>query len=193
MLAKVITPREPCELTLNTSMPKSWEIYMGLELTYSIGNELSRPAGHRALLDNNSTLPGVLRNNGSDGLESRHVGCASSANTTVLCRGINSNKDHVGLANALGHIRGKEKIGGPAGHRDVTLLGRGQLALRSTLVGEGEIARTIASDTDNVVQARLVYGRVARVPAANTKLISINNRHLNVRVLEGNNSSGGTT
>lgn len=54
-------------------------------------------------------------------------------------------------------------------------------------------ASAIASDADNVVQARLVDGGVLRVPAADTGLVTVDDDNLEVRVLEGNNSGSGTT
>jgi hypothetical protein len=43
------------------------------------------------------------------------------------------------------------------------------------------------------VQARLVNRGVARVPTSNARFVSVDNRHLDVRVLEGNDGSGRAT
>lgn len=179
-------------LSLNIEVGKA-AVKSQSKLTYSIGNELSRPARHGALLDNNGTLSGILGNNCSDGLESSHVSCASGADTTLLCRSIDSDQDNISFANALGDIRGEEEIGGTTGYSSLAIFGRGHLALGGALVGKCKVARAIAGNADNVVQARLVNGRVARVPAANANFVSIDNRHLDVRVLEGDDSSGRTT
>lgn len=134
-----------------------------------------------------------MGNDGSNSLEGSHVSCAAGTNTALLGRGIDGNEDHVGFANALGDVGSEEKVGRAARYDGLAIFGRGQLTLGGTLAGEGEVAGTISSNADNVVQARLVNRGVARVPTSNARFVSVDNRHLDVRVLEGNDGSGRAT
>ena len=77
---------------------------------YGIGNELGRPARDGGLLDDNGTLTGVLSHNASDSLKGGHISSATGTDTTVLGRGVDSNQDNVGLADALGHVGREEQV-----------------------------------------------------------------------------------
>ena len=95
--------------------PGSREERGPIAATHSIGHKLGSAAGDSALLDDNGTLASVLGNNTSDSLKGRHVGGAASTNTTVLGGRVDSNKDNVGLADALGHVGGEEQVSRPCG------------------------------------------------------------------------------
>lgn len=128
----------------------------------------------------------MLGDNTGDGLEGGHIGGAASTDTTVLGRGVDSDEDDIGSSNALGNGGGEEEVGGTG--RD------GQLVAGVVDVAQdGGLAGTITGDTNNVVQARLVDGRVVRVPATDAVLVAVDDGDLDVGVLEGNDGSGRST
>lgn len=128
--------------------------------TYGIGDELSSPARNGTLLDNNGALTSVLSNNTSDGLESSHVGGATSTDTTVLGRSVDSDENDIGLANAGSNISAEEKVARTRSDLGLGLIAGGGFAARGGLVGKGGLAGTITGNADNVVQTGLVDGRM---------------------------------
>ena len=153
--------------------------------TYSVSDELGSSARNSTLLDNDGTLTSVLGNDTSNSLESSHVSSAAGTNTTVLGGGVDGDEDNVGLADVLGNVGGEEQVG-------LALSNLG-LAISAGLAGDGGSTATITGDTDDIVQAGLVDRRVLGVPAANASGVSVNDSDLDVGVLEGDDSGGGTT
>jgi hypothetical protein len=153
--------------------------------TYSISNELGSSARNSTLLNNDGTLTGKLSNDTGDSLESSHVGRAASTDTTVLCRGVDGDEDNVSLADGLADIGGEEQVAGS--HPNLSLVG---VTLARV---EDDAATAIAGYTDDVAEARLVDGRVLRVPAADSSDVAVDDGHLDVRVLECDDSSGRAT
>lgn len=162
-------------------------------VTYRVRNQLSSPARDSALLDDNGALASVLGHDTSDGLESTHISSAASTHTAVLGRGVDGNQDHVGLGDGAGDVGAEEQVALARGDGGLAIVAAGALAVRGGLVGKGGLAGAVTGDADNVVQAGLVDGRVARVPAADAGLVAVNDGDLDVRVLEGNDGCGRAT
>ena len=176
----------------NVSLQFLW-VKNHIAKTHSIGDELSSSAGNSALLDNNGALTSILSNNTSDSLKSGHISGAASTNSTVLGRGIDGDKDDIGLANAGSNISAEEEVSHTLGNLGLALITGGGFASGSRLVGEGGFSGAVTSDTDDVVQTGLVDGRMLRVPSSNSGLVSVNDCNLDVGVLECNDGSRGTT
>lgn len=162
-------------------------------MTYGISNELSGSAGNGRLLDNDGALTSILSDIGSDSLESSHISSTASTDTTVLGRGVDGNKDDIGLTDMLGNVGRKEQVGETLLKFKLALLSTRSLTVRGRLVGNLCGTSTIAGNTDNVVQTGLVDGRVEGVPATDTGGVSVDNSNLNVRVLESDNSGSWAT
>lgn len=158
--------------------------------TYSVCHQLGGSAGNGALLDDDGALASVLGHKAGDGLEGSHVGGAASPNTAFLGGGVYSHKDDVGLGNVAGDVSAEEEVGLSSSNRGLALEGQFVVAGLARNVGR---TATIAGNADNVVQARLVDGRMARVPSADPGHVSVDDGDLDVRVLEGNNCSGRAT
>lgn len=123
----------------------------------------------------------MLSNLTSDSLKGSHIGGAASTSTAVLGGGVNRNEDNVGLTNVARDLRGEDQVGRARGDR--LLLG----------IVDRALARAITGNAHNVGQARLVDGRVAGVPAADTDWVSVDNDDADMGVLEGNHSSSRAT
>lgn len=152
----------------------------------SISNKLSSSARNSGLLNNDSTLTGVLSNDTSDSLESGHVSGAAGTNTTVLGGGVDGNKDDIGLADVLGNVGREEQVGLALIDSNLALLSGGALAIGGGLAGDLARSATITGDSDDVVQTRLVDRRVAGVPTSDTVNVSVDDSDLNLGVLESN-------
>lgn len=159
----------------------------------SISNKLSSSARNSRLLDNDSTLTGVLSNDTSNSLESGHVSGAAGTNTTVLGGGVDGNKDNIGLADVLSNIGREEQVGLALIDGDLALLSGGALAVGGGLAGNLARSATITGDSDDVVQTRLVDRRVAGVPTSDTVNVSVDDGDLNLGVLESNDSGSRAT
>ena len=127
---------------------------------YRIGNELGRPTRNGALLDDDGALSSVLGNDSGNSLKGSHIGGYPGADTSLFGGGIDGNKDNIGLGNAVGDVGGEEEIAGAARHGGLAIVDGGALRVRGGFVGEGRLAAAIAGNADNVVQARLVDGRM---------------------------------
>lgn len=135
----------------------------------------------------------MLGDDAGDGLEGTHIGGAAGTDTTVLGGGVDGDQDHVGGGDGAGDVGAEEQVAGARGHGGLAIVVGGALAVGGGLVGEGGLAGTVTGDADDVVQAGLVDGRVARVPAADTGLVAVDDGDLDVGVLEGNDGSGRAT
>jgi hypothetical protein len=160
--------------------------------THSLGDELGRAAGNSALLDDDGTLAGVLGDDGSDGLESSHVGGAASTDAALLGGRVDRDEDNIGFGDAAGHISGEEEVALAGSDTEVAKVGVDGVGVAGGLVGEEGLAAAITGDADNVMQAGLVDGRVSRVPATNSGLVAVDDGDLDVRVLEGEDCRGRT-
>lgn len=158
--------------------------------TYSVGHQLGSSARNGALLDNDGALTGVLGHKAGDGLEGSHVGGAAGTNTAFLGGGVDSHEDDVGLGDVAGDVSAEEEVGLSSSNRGLALLRDDLVAGLARNVG---VAAAITGNADNVVQARLVDGRVAGVPSADSGHVSVHNGDLDVRVLEGNDCGGRAT
>lgn len=156
-----------------------------IEITYSVGDELGSSARNGALLDDDGALASVLGDDASDSLKGSHVSGAASTDTTVLCGGVDGDEDNVSLADAASDVGAEEQVG--------RTLGQGRLLASAGVEADGSGSAAITGNTDDVVQTRLVDGRVLGVPAADSGLVSVDNGDLDVRVLVGNHGRGGTT
>lgn len=128
---------------------------------YRVCNKLSGPARNSTLLDNDGTWASILGHDSRDSLKGSHVSSTSGTSATLLGGRIDCDEDNVGFTDALGDVCGEEKVGWAAGHVGFAMLGRGRVGLGCALIDECKVPRAIASNANNVVQARLINGRMA--------------------------------
>lgn len=158
--------------------------------TYSVCHELSSSAGNSALLDNDGTLTRILGHEASDGLESSHVCGAAGTNTALLGGSVDGHQDNIGLGNVAGDVGAEEEVALSSSNLGLALLGGGS---HGGLARDAGLTAAITGNADNVVQAGLVDGRMARVPSADTGHVSVDNGDLDMRVLESNDRGGRAT
>lgn len=161
-------------------------------VTHSLGDELGRAARNGALLDDDGTLAGVLGDDGSDSLESSHVGGAASTDAALLGGRVDRDEDNIGFGDATGHISGEEEVALTGSDTEVAKVGVDGVGVAGGLVGEEGLATAVAGDANNVMQAGFVNGRVSRIPATDSGLVTVDDGDLDARVLEGENCRGRT-
>jgi hypothetical protein len=159
----------------------------------SISDKLGSSARNSGLLNNDGTLTSVLSNDASNGLESGHISGTAGTDTTVLGGGVDGNENDIGLADVLGNVGREEQVGLALVNSDLTLLSGGTLAVGGRTVGDLERSATITGNSDNIMQTGLVDRGVTGVPTADTGDVSIDDSHLDLRVLESNNGRSRTT
>jgi hypothetical protein len=93
----------------------------------------------------------------------------------------------------LGNVGREEQVGLALVNSDLTVLSGGTLAVGGRTVGDAERSATITGNSDNIMQTGLVDRGVTGVPTADTGDVSIDDSHLDVRVLESNNGGSRTT
>lgn len=165
-------------------------VWIYASATYRVCYQLCCSARNSALLDNDGTLARILGHKASDGLEGCHVRSAAGTNTTLFGGGIYSHQDDVGFGNVAGDVGAEEEVALSSSDLGLALLRASSLA---GLAGDVGVTAAITGNTDDVVQAGLVDGRMARVPSTDTGHVSVHNRDLDMRVLEGNDRGGRAT
>ena len=167
-------------------------------MTYNGSHALGRPTRHRRLFHNNLAVQSSIGDDTTGSFDLFQICCSTFAESVFLGRSVDAQEDDVGSANGIiDSIRAHEEevclaLSVSTADVSVAIMATGRrLASKRGAGGAGEASHPTTSDTNNLLQTRLVDGERVGIPCVNTCLIKIDDTDRDFGVLVGNHSAIG--